>query len=126
MVLYPKPCYNEPCYKEVEVYKVIKLVCKIYLCLFFFFFLSSDQTPFSLGSIGMIFCLVYFYGPDNPMGSCRAWSVYLTTLLLDRVSLPVFLCTFFSQKLTTALLESYIHDHERMLPDPAGIKLVTS
>ena len=19
-VLYPKPCYNEPCYKEVEVY----------------------------------------------------------------------------------------------------------
>ena len=94
------------------------------------FFLSSDQTPFSLGSIGMIFCLVYIYGPDNPIGSCRAWSVYLTTLLLGRVSLPssqpVFLCTFFSQILTTALLESYIHDHERMLPDPAGIKLVTS
>ena len=21
-----------------------------------------------------------FYGPINPMGSCRAWSVYLTTL----------------------------------------------
>ena len=27
-----------------------------------------------------------FYGPDNPMGSCRAWSVYLTTRLLGRLS----------------------------------------
>ena len=24
-----------------------------------------------------------FYGPVNPMGSCRARSVYLTTLLLE-------------------------------------------
>ena len=27
-----------------------------------------------------------FYGPVNPMGSCRARSVYLTTRLLGRVS----------------------------------------
>ena len=27
-----------------------------------------------------------FYGPVNPMGSCWAWSVYLTTLLLSRLS----------------------------------------
>ena len=27
-----------------------------------------------------------FYGPANPMGSCRARSVYLTTLLLGRLS----------------------------------------
>ena len=27
-----------------------------------------------------------FYGPVNPMGSCRARSVYLTTLLLGRLS----------------------------------------
>ena len=27
-----------------------------------------------------------FYGPVNPMGSCRARSVYLTTHLLDRHS----------------------------------------
>ena len=27
-----------------------------------------------------------FYGPVNPMGSCQAWSVYLTTLLLVRYS----------------------------------------
>ena len=50
-----------------------------------------------------------FYGPVNPMGSCRARSVYLTTRLLGRLSplsgWPV-LCTFFRQKLTTALLES--------------------
>ena len=26
-----------------------------------------------------------FYGPVNPMGSCRAWSVYLTTRLLGRL-----------------------------------------
>ena len=50
-----------------------------------------------------------FYGPVNPMGSCRARSVYLTTRLLGKLSplsgSPV-LCTFFRQKLTTALLES--------------------
>ena len=57
------------------------------------------------------FCLfvLRFYGPVNPMGSCRARSVYLTTRLLGRLSplsgSPV-LCTFFRQKLTTALLES--------------------
>ena len=27
-----------------------------------------------------------FYGPVNPMGSCRAWSVYLITRLLGRLS----------------------------------------
>ena len=27
-----------------------------------------------------------FYGPVNPMWSCRAWSVYLTTRLLGRLS----------------------------------------
>ena len=34
------------------------------------------------------FCLfvLRFYGPVNPMGSCRARSVYLTTLLLGRHS----------------------------------------
>ena len=27
-----------------------------------------------------------FYGPVNPVGSCRAWSVYLITRLLGRIS----------------------------------------
>ena len=60
------------------------------------------------------------------MGSCQARSVYLTTLLLGRLSplssYPV-LCTFLCQKLTTALesgegrerLKKKFHDqsHER-------------
>ena len=34
------------------------------------------------------FCLFVlgFYGPVNPMGSCRARSVYLTTCLLGRLN----------------------------------------
>ena len=46
------------------------------------------------------FCLfvLRFYSPINPVGSCRVRSVYLTTLLLGRLSplsgYPV-LCTFF-------------------------------
>ena len=75
-----------------------------------------------------------FYGPVNLMWSCRAWLVYLTTHLLGRLSplsgKPV-LCTFFHQKLTTALLESagendrrkyfMINLHERMLPTWRGL-----
>ena len=34
---------------------------------------------------GCLFVL-RFYGPVNPVGSCRARSVYLTTRLLDRLS----------------------------------------
>ena len=60
-------------------------------------------------NLKMSLFVLRFYGPVNPMGSCRARSVYLTTRLLGRLSplsrKPV-LCTFFSQKLTTALLES--------------------
>ena len=40
--------------------------------IFFFFF--------------FFFFLLRFYGPVNPMGSCRARSVYLTTRLLGRLS----------------------------------------
>ena len=53
--------------------------------------------------------MLRFYGSVNTMGSCRARSVYLTTHLLGRLSplsgLPV-LCTFFCQRLATALLDS--------------------
>ena len=37
------------------------------------------------GSAVCLFVL-RFYGPVNPMGSCRARSVYLTTRLLGRLS----------------------------------------
>ena len=30
--------------------------------------------------------VLWFYGPVNPLGSCRARSVYLTTRLLGRLS----------------------------------------
>ena len=38
-----------------------------------------------LTEVGTLFVL-RFYGPVNPMGSCRVRSVYLTTLLLGRLS----------------------------------------
>ena len=34
----------------------------------------------------VFFFVLRFYGPVNPMGSCRARSVYLTTRLLGRLS----------------------------------------
>ena len=69
----------------------------------------ADQAKFLLELSVVCLFVLRFYGPVNPMGSCGARSVYLTTRLLGRLSplsgLPV-LCTFFCQKLTTALLES--------------------
>ena len=43
------------------------------------------RTPEVLEQDNCLFVL-RFYGPVNPMGSCRARSVYLTTRLLDRLS----------------------------------------
>ena len=34
----------------------------------------------------MVLFVLRFYGPVNPMGSYRAWSVYLTTRLVGRLS----------------------------------------
>ena len=69
---------------------------------------ARTVTQYSVSFYFHLFVL-RFYGLVNPMGSCRARSVYLTTHLLGRLSplsgKPV-LCTFFRQKLTTALLES--------------------
>ena len=70
---------------------------------------SKTLCPSTILQIDLF--VLRFYGPVNPMGSCRARSVYLITRLLGRLSplsgLPV-LCTFFHQKLTTALLESAV------------------
>ena len=54
-----------------------------------------------------------FYGPVNPMGSCRARSVYLTTRLLGRQSSKRLTSIVHNlrQKLTTALLESVAELH---------------
>ena len=94
----------------IRTYTICRTVFDLRLCSLF---ASVDMSKFKDGTdplrnTGMFFCVVV-YGPVNPMGSCRARSVYLTTRLLGRLSplsgLPV-LCTFFRQKLTTALLES--------------------
>ena len=36
--------------------------------------------------VDLFIFVLRFYSPVNPMGSCRAWSVYLTTHLLGRLS----------------------------------------
>ena len=82
--------------------------------------------------------MLRFYGPVNPMGSCRARSVYLTTHILGRLSplsgSPV-LCTFFRQKLPFLNQRKGENDrrkyfminlHERMLPTSAGVEPATS
>ena len=45
----------------------------------------DSQRSLNTHSINCLFVLG-FYGPVNPMGSCRARSVYLTTRLLGRLS----------------------------------------
>ena len=51
---------------------------------------KMGPTPGSTAMQGedsiFFFCVLRFYGPVNPMRSCRAWSVYLTTRLLGRLS----------------------------------------
>ena len=81
-------------------------ICEhMYPCFSPFCFWKKQNKVYLLRSLFVL----RFYSSINPMGSCPAWSIYLTTLLLGRLSplsgLPV-LCTSFCQKLTTALLES--------------------
>ena len=42
--------------------------------------------PLGSMSLNVPLFVLRFYGPVNPMGSCRARSVYLTTRLLGRLS----------------------------------------
>ena len=108
------------------------------LCGYIVFVISSFHSPIYpsklLPSVFVLFVL-RFYSPVNPKGSCRAWSVYLTTLLLGRLSplsgKPV-LCTFIRQKRQLPFLNQQkgendrrkyfmINLHERMLPTSAGL-----
>ena len=61
--------------------------------------------------LSLEFVCVEVLRPSNSKGSCRARSIYLTTLLLGRFS-PL-LCTFFHQELITVLLEAV---EERIWP----------
>ena len=48
-------------------------------------FLELSYIMKNMNHIKILFVL-RFYGPVNPMGSCRAPSVYITTRLLGRLS----------------------------------------
>ena len=89
--------YNQDTYVHVRSASVSNV------CISFVMLKNNAASTF-----GKLFVL-RFYSPLNPTGSCQVRSVYLTTLLLHKLSplsgLPV-LCTFFRQKLTTLLLES--------------------
>ena len=58
--------YSKLLNKIFSLRKTVQFSSKIYVCLF----------------------VLRFYGPVNPVGSCRARSVYLTTRLLGRLSPP--------------------------------------
>ena len=51
-------------------------------------YVPSNATARKIRNLHIYVCLfvLRFYGPVNPMGSCRAWSVYLITRLLGRLS----------------------------------------
>ena len=76
-----------------------------------FTLIGNCHFPWRLAEI----CFVLrFLQPIQPNGSCRAWSVYFTTLLLGRLRPPSgepVLCTFFRQKLISP---SWISGREGM------------
>ena len=97
--------------KFLDIYSSYCPKTKIWACLGQITRSKFDEIcPLAIpNQIPTILFVLRFYGPVNPMGSCPVRSVYLTTLLLGRLSPPSgkpVLCTFFCQKLTTALLES--------------------
>ena len=63
---------------------VFVLQCVILFCIAI---TSLGEERANLSAFRTIEFVLRFYGPVNPMGSCRARSVYLTTPLLGRLSL---------------------------------------
>ena len=64
-----------------------RLAQKIFWCLMTQAHVETIQLIGCSPNFFFLFVFVLrFYGPVNPMGSCRGWSVYLTTRLLDRLS----------------------------------------
>ena len=47
---------------------------------------SSTNLALKCALTEQVLIVLRFYGPVNPMGSCRAQSVYLTTILLGRLN----------------------------------------
>ena len=78
--------------------------------------------------------MLRFYDPVNPVGSCRAQSVYLTTLLLGRLSPPSGCTHCFTSNLQLPFLNErkgendhrkffMINLHERILTTQQGYNL---
>ena len=97
----------------------------------------ADLFIASTARNGQSFCLCWFYGPVNPKGSCRVWSVYLTTRLLGRLS-PLSVnqsrAHSFARNWQLPFLNQWkgesdrrkyftINLHERLLPNSAGLNL---
>ena len=83
----------------------------------------------------LLLFVLTFYGPVNQMGSCRVWSVYLTTCLLDKrltsivhILSPETDLLFLNQQKGENDCRKYftINLHERMIPTSAGVKPATS
>ena len=56
------------------------IICCIYIC-------KKNVIKSNVVRVSVfLFFVLRFYSPVNPMGSCRARSVYLTTRLLGRLS----------------------------------------
>ena len=89
-------------FSEASADKSISLICRYNQAAFckenhsreFFknYFASFERLLYSLSyvtskkRVAVILFVLMFYCPVNPMGSCRARSVYLTTSLLGRLS----------------------------------------
>ena len=69
---------------HLYVHLYVDLICNFSLSLK----TPKWQRIRDLSDASFCVCLfvLQFYGPVNPMESCRAWSVYLTTHLLGRLS----------------------------------------
>ena len=50
---------------------------------------SMKRSNLGFGRLSSCLFVLRFYGPVNPLGSCQAQSVYLTTRLLGRLSPPI-------------------------------------
>ena len=57
----------------------------------FFYIINTFLFVYNTFSVQLCLFVLRFYSPVNPMGSCRARSVYLTTRLLGRLSPLMFI-----------------------------------
>ena len=85
-------CLLNVLYILVKYHKNILTCFKVMVCTNFLQFWRQGEITHGPSQLELSFLYLRFlfalrfYGPINPMGSCRAQSVYLTTRLLGRLS----------------------------------------